>query len=104
MSGKEDPMGDLSSLLKEQKETEQQLQVLEAMGRIVERTPGATTLEDAQQATGRLGSTSWSLRRGSRPRRSSRPQPGSPPVMPADCVQAVRGIGLQRRWRADSGS
>jgi hypothetical protein len=43
----------LSDLIKEKEELDLQLQVLEASGRIVERTPGATTLEEAAQLTGR---------------------------------------------------
>lgn len=43
----------LSDMMKEHEELEHQKAVLEAIGRIVERTPGATTLGEAEQQTGR---------------------------------------------------
>jgi hypothetical protein len=43
----------LSDLIKQKEELEHQQAVLEAMSRIIDRTPGATTLEDVEQQTGR---------------------------------------------------
>jgi hypothetical protein len=43
----------LSDLIKQKEELEHQQAVLEAMGRIIDRTPGATTLADVEQQTGR---------------------------------------------------
>lgn len=43
----------LRDMLKEREETGHQLKVLEAISSIVERTPGATTLEDAERQIGR---------------------------------------------------
>ena len=43
----------LSDMLKEKEELDLQMQVLQAIGRIVERTPGANNLEEAAELTGR---------------------------------------------------
>lgn len=43
----------LSDMLNEHEETEQSLKVLEAMDQIVARHPGASTLADVEQQTGR---------------------------------------------------
>ena len=43
----------LSDLVKEKEELDLQMQVLEGIGRILEKTPGATDIEDAARRSGR---------------------------------------------------
>lgn len=43
----------LSDMIRKRDELQHQMQVLEAISSIVERIPGATTLEDAERLTGR---------------------------------------------------
>jgi hypothetical protein len=43
----------LSDMMKEHEQLDHQIKVLEAIDRIVERTPGAATLDDAERLSGR---------------------------------------------------
>jgi hypothetical protein len=43
----------LSDMIRHKEELDRQIEVLDAMDRIVAKTPGATTLDDAERLTGR---------------------------------------------------
>jgi hypothetical protein len=43
----------LSDMVREKEELDRQIEVLDAMDRIVAKTPGATTIDDAERLTGR---------------------------------------------------
>lgn len=43
----------LSDMVREKEELDREIEVLDAMDRIVKKTPGATSIDDAERLTGR---------------------------------------------------